>query len=249
MKRIRVAAASVKNLKGKPDVSIDAMQDWKLDITPDHVLRAQGADPAVVRQRNPPLVEYAERALRQGIGLLQPVVVTRHVRVKAVQHQRIVLEGGKALYGKDLLRFLAPAREVVLLLCTIGGPLEDYAALMMAEDFSLALALDGFGTAAVEALSVSACSQVGEGAAARGLQATIPLSPGMDGWPVEQAAPQFFALLPPEEAGIRLTESWMMVPRKSVSMVIGLGEEIEDAGRPCDYCNLRQTCRYQDTYA
>jgi hypothetical protein len=35
----------------------------------------------------------------------------------------------------------------------------------------------------------------------------------------------------------------------SLSQVLGFGLEMNLKGRSCDYCNLNQTCRYQDHYA
>jgi hypothetical protein len=40
----------------------------------------------------------------------------------------------------------------------------------------------------------------------------------------------------------------MMVPRKSISMVLGFGADLTSTGRACDFCNMRETCHYQDHY-
>jgi hypothetical protein len=40
-----------------------------------------------------------------------------------------------------------------------------------------------------------------------------------------------------------------MVPRKSLTMVMGIGAELQSAGKTCDFCAMRETCRYQDHYA
>jgi hypothetical protein len=39
-----------------------------------------------------------------------------------------------------------------------------------------------------------------------------------------------------------------MVPLKSLSMVLGSGPEVDNSGRVCDYCTLKNSCRYQDHY-
>jgi hypothetical protein len=39
-----------------------------------------------------------------------------------------------------------------------------------------------------------------------------------------------------------------MLPRKTLTMVLGAGPEMTAAGRTCDYCSLRDVCRYQDHY-
>jgi hypothetical protein len=40
----------------------------------------------------------------------------------------------------------------------------------------------------------------------------------------------------------------MMVPKKSTSMVIGIGREVEHAGESCDYCSMAATCRYRQEH-
>jgi hypothetical protein len=40
----------------------------------------------------------------------------------------------------------------------------------------------------------------------------------------------------------------MMVPRKSISFVLGIGQDLAGPRRACDLCSLHETCRYQDHY-
>ncbi len=225
------------------------LKEWKLNINVDEVLRAQGADPAVMRSRHPALAAVAERALAEGLPLIEPTLAYRRLRVKSVQHGRLLMVGGGVLSGKLILQNLAPAEEVVVMLGTIGGLLEQYAAAMLAADPVYGLALDSLGSVAIENLVVAACSYFGAGAAERNLHTTIPLNPGLEGWPVDKGQAQIFALLDPAEAGIQLTSAGMMIPQKSLSVVIGVGENVGQGGRVCDYCGMRNTCRYQDEYA
>ena len=67
------------------------------------------------------------------------------------------------------------------------------------------------------------CQQVDEQAEAEGLRTTVPLSPGLVGWPVASGQRQLFALVDAASAGVSLTEGYMMVPKKSTSLAIGIG--------------------------
>ena len=225
------------------------LDKWDLRLDVDAVLRGQGADPAAIRKRSPRLVESAEKALEEGSTLLQPRVITRHLLVMDQVHERLNLEGDGKLSGALLAKHMSGVQEVVIVLCTIGEALEHRAANVAREDAVYGLALDGVGSAGVEALANTACSLIEEQAADKDFQATIPLSPGMVGWPVEQGQPQIFDILDGSEIGVRLTESMMMVPRKSLTFVLGIGRELLAGGRTCDYCSLKETCRYQDHYA
>jgi len=163
-------------------------------------------------------------------------------------HQRLHLNGGGSLSGPLIAQHMAAASEIVAILCTIGSELESHASQVFSQDPVLGLALDGVGSAAIEVLAHSICNDIEQQARKAGQQTSIPLSPGMVGWPVEEGQGQLFALWSGEGIDINLTDSFMMTPAKSLSMIVGLGPDVFQDGRPCDFCSMRQTCRYQDHY-
>ncbi len=224
------------------------LDKWDLRLDVDVILRSQGADPAAIRKRNSSLVESAERALEEGNPLLQPRVTARRLLVKDLHHEQVKLESDGRLSGELLAQHMGGAQEIVIVLCTVGEALERRAADVFKEDAVYGLALDGVGSAGVEALANAACALFEEEATDKDCQVTIPLSPGMVGWPVEQGQPQIFDLLDASEIDVRLTESMMMLPRKSLTFILGIGKELMAGGRTCDYCSLKETCRYQDHY-
>jgi hypothetical protein len=101
--------------------------------------------------------------------------------------------------------------------------------------------LDGLGNAVVELLAQQVCVNI---AVQECMQASTPLSPGNPEWPVEVGQPQIFSLLDPARAGISLTSGGMMLPKKSISFIVGLGLEMSQANL-CEVCSLKETCRYQ----
>jgi hypothetical protein len=223
--------------------------DLDLSLTVDQVLRAQGANPAIIRERSPSLVEIAEQALKVGIPLLKPRVLYRELAIHEAVHERLKLSGGVVLKGNLVSQHLLPAMKVIAILCTIGPHLEQQAAEVMASDMVAGLALEGVGSAAAETLANLACNYFEAQAASSGLKTTMPLSPGMIGWPVEEGQPQIFKLLDGSSIGVALTPSYMMIPRKSLSMVVGVGRDLNIQGSTCDYCSLRETCLYKEHYA
>ena len=236
---------------GKPCSMRDqiVVRDWPLNIDADSVLRGQGADPAIIRQRKPRLVQIAERAAAEGSTLIEPAVIYRTMPVASLRHERVTLNGGSQLTGALLAQHLAPAQQLTLIVCTIGPALEQRVSSLMWNDPSFALALDGFGSVAAEALGVAICSQLEEAAQRDGLHTSIPLSPGMIGWSVDVGQPQIFSLVDAEQIGVTLNDNAQMIPHKSTSMVLGASTAPFSEGRTCDFCALRETCRYQDHYA
>ena len=112
--------------------------NWHLDIDADMVLRGQGADPAVVRQRRPRLIKFAEQARLEGLGLIEPVVVYRILPVEKLRHNSLVFTDGTKWTSAALGEHLAQAQQVSVIVCTLGPALEERISILMRDDPSFA---------------------------------------------------------------------------------------------------------------
>ncbi len=216
--------------------------DFTLDLYVDDILRGEGADPTTARARQPALVKAAEEALRLGMPTILPAAVIHETKIIEHRHNQIRLEGGVALTGSLAVKFLAGAEQVAAAVCTIGPELEKLSSAQ--EDLVLVLALDGLGNAAVESVAQQTCRRIGKRAQEAGLETSAALSPGEPDWPVDVGQPQIFSLLDAGQAGVRLTEGGMMVPKKTISFVVGIGPHMEQADL-CELCSMRERCRYR----
>ena len=175
----------------------------------------------------------AQEVLGEARALLAPAAMYTILPVRDFHHQTVVLDGGATFEGPLAARALAGATQIALAVCTIGPALEERtSARLAAGDPLRALALDGAGTAAVEEVSRLLAARVRDEAMARELGAGMRASPGQEGWSIWQQQ-VFFGLLSAEEIGVRLTESCLMLPRKSVSFVIGFGPEMRPDAVTC----------------
>lgn len=221
-------------------------EDIELEIDVDQVLQGQGADPHIIRERRPKLLTAAEDALQTGSQMINPRVLYKEFNILELRHNKIMLNDGNWLKGKLPANHLGTANKVILSLCTIGSDLGKRTSQLMQTDPVRAIALEGFGGAAVEELANIFCRNLEVKAEKEGQQTTIPLFPGMIGWSVEEGQTQIFHLLNAEKIGVSLSASLMMIPRKSLSMAIGIGKEINNTDSTCDYCTMKDTCRYKD---
>jgi len=222
---------------------MEVRRDWKLVLDVDDVLRNQGADPSAIRSRRPMLVDLAQRALDAGQELLDPASVTRSLPVTGARHRRITVDGGVNLTGPLITEHLGGAERVVAMLCTIGGRLGE--AVASCDDLAYALALDAVGSAAVDALCVAVCNRVEQEAITAGLQTSLPLSPGMEGWDVDPGQREIFSIIEPSAVNVTVSPGLEMWPLKSTTAVIGVGAGIAIKGAICDYCAMRDTCRHR----
>ncbi|MGD8813851.1 MAG: hypothetical protein PVI78_05185 [Anaerolineales bacterium] len=222
------------------------MPHWHIPLDVDRILQAQGADPQSIRERSPHLLQIAEQTLSEAIRHLHPQVYLKRLKVLSSNDQQMSLQDNGVLAGALVTEQLSTATEIIALLCTIGSALERHAMELMPRQAMRAWALDGAGSAAVEILAEAACNAVDKQAQSEDLHTSIPLFPGMQGWPVDEGQAQLFRFWDDEELAIELTPSWMMIPRKSLSMVIGLSKIPFHQGSSCELCSHAQTCRYRD---
>jgi hypothetical protein len=231
------------------------LDSWVLSINVDDVLRAQGADPEAIKIRRSSLVSVTEDALHHAHAFLHPLVLFERYEVGRLVHERLELipksfdQLKPSLKGRLITQHLGRSHEVVIIICTIGSELDELVGSIFRTDPLAALALDGVGSAAVENLAIQACNYFEAQANSAGLSTSMPLNPGMIGWPVEQGQPELFTLVDGDQIQVSLNESCMMVPNKSLSMVIGIGKDVSPLGTSCDYCSLNGVCKYQNHYA
>ncbi len=112
------------------------------------------------------------------------------------------------------------AKKVALCICTIGPALEEEINRLMGENEMVrALILDSLGSEAAEETAIQSDRILVEKAREMGLWPSKRFSPGYGKWDIREQK-YVFQVLPGKDIGVSLTESCMMVPRKSVSFRI-----------------------------
>jgi hypothetical protein len=179
-----------------------------------------GLPPAAAARK---IAEALDSALGESKSLIEPKVV-------------YVTAAGSDLPRSDIFKGL---EKVVFCVCTIGPALEErVTALSKAGDMLAAVVLDAIGSAAAEATARYANGRIEEAADAIGLKTSCRASPGYGDWDVSEQK-NLFELVPAGMIGVTLTESSMMVPRKSISFAVHMAEEpvrlrSEGSCRNCD---------------
>lgn len=96
--------------------------------------------------------------------------------------------------------------------------------------------LDVIGSVIVEKAMDEIQKKLEDDMKLNGLGISDRFSPGYCDWNVSDQH-KLFRLLPENFCGIRLSESSLMNPIKSVSGIIGLGENLKQLGYQCHWCN------------
>ena len=146
------------------------------------------------------------------------------------------------LQSSSIAAHLAGCSRVAVLALTIGALLEQQACeLFAAGDYTAALLLEAAGTTAVETAADKVCALIAEQAGKEGLFTLPRFSPGYGDWDIT-VQPAIVSLAGGGDAGISVHESCMLLPRKSITAVIGLKSSA--TGQPsADNCKFTSCSR------
>lgn len=158
---------------------------------------------------------------------------------------RSLVVGGVALeIGRTLAGQLAHCDVVCVFLCTAGPGIEERSRRLLAEgDPFTGFIADAVGSLVVEAAMERIHERVEALAGERGRRVTNRYSPGYCGWPLREQQ-KLFRLLPAGFCGVRLSDSSLMTPIKTVSGLIGLGQDVRRNPYTCRLCGL-EDCLYR----
>lgn len=209
--------------------------DITIPLEPGPILDRIGCGAAAPPRRVASLVgDYLENYHE----LIAPSWTSVERRITSIDGHRVDLGDGIMLTSPLLSRMLARGERVVIFAVTIGGFLDEVIAqLSVNGDILQASVLDAVGSSAVEKLVQIVETRVREQAAKDGLTAGRRVSPGYCDWEVAQQS-ELFKALGEDTAGIELSASGCMTPRKSLSSIIGLGRPGNgiETFYPCGAC-------------
>jgi len=225
------------------------IRDIHLSLKTREVLRRQGlTGGAKVRPEIKILIQELLASVKKA-RLLEPAVAYEYYTVSSMNGSQISLDGGKAINGPLIPAIFPEAKELAVILCTIGPRLEkqvtDYS---KSKEAMRGMILDGIGSTAVDMTALEALKLIASEGSSRGYEISSPVNPGMSGFPLTEQW-NLLELVNADEIGVSLTASGVLVPRKSVSMVIGIGPKMTrwTQAQVCARCNLRETCHYKVT--
>jgi hypothetical protein len=156
---------------------------------------------------------------RRARGVLEPKYFHKRLSINAARGRTLELEGGVIFESGDLVKLAAGAAAVVVMAATVGDGIDKLIGEYnrRGETFAMLVA-DAVGSVAAEELVSLAHGSVKAEAARAGEVVTRRVSPGYGDFDLA-AQELLLALSGGAELGIRLTENYMMVPRKSVTAV------------------------------
>lgn len=141
--------------------------------------------------------------------------------------------------GQSLRKHLANATKVIFLSATVGEMVEEAASSAFARgEYALGMLIDAAATAAVEQAADELEKLLTNKYQKEGFKMTFRFSPGYGDWDLSEQG-KVTVLANTEAIGVTLTDSLMLMPRKSITAVIGLCPDINDdtPSKGCNKCS------------
>ncbi|MCD7947056.1 MAG: methionine synthase [Oscillospiraceae bacterium] len=160
----------------------------------------------------------------------------------ALKQTDLVLAGG------DIRAHLSGCTRAALMAVTLGIAADRYIDSRKSTDLTAALILDACATQLVEEVCDQVQDEIAQSAGEEGLCVTSRFSPGYGDLPLT-IQPQVLRILDTERRiGLTCTARQLLLPRKSVTAIVGFSAHLPDAihtGGKCDTCAKRESCTFR----
>ena len=214
-----------------------------INLTPSHIRRILGDS----KDENQEMInDIVNEVLEDAAGICEikaEYVLFPEIRydneAKTISLNGITFNIGKIIWGQ-----LKKSESAALFLCTAGEKIGELSRKLIAEkDFLKGYIYDIAGSEIVEAAADIMQEKLRLQMEKENMAITNRFSPGYCGWDVSEQH-KLFSLIPGNYCGIRLTESALMIPIKSVSGVIGIGSAVSFRPYTCSFCDDKN-CIYR----
>lgn len=210
----------------------------------DEAFRYMGCKNGEINEKILKITEECEKGL---IKAIKPRYVYRTFNIKETDRGIEISGSSLLLKGKDISSHLKGCNRCVLLCATLSSDVDKLIRAYEAEGMEKALIADSLASAAVEQVCEEAENEIRE--AVGNYSYTWRFSPGYGDFPLDIQEEFLNVIDAPKRIGVSVTDSLILIPRKSVTAVMGISEkEIPRGRRGCGNCNMKDTCRYRKNY-
>ena len=143
-------------------------------------------------------------------------------------------------------KHLTGCGQAILLAVTLGPGVDAQIRRAGVGDIAAGVASDALGSALAEQAADAAEAQLRQWAATEGKYLTGRFSPGYGDWNIAVQPLVAAALDTARKAGLCVTDTNLMTPRKSVTALLGVSDHpVKGQLAGCGHCVLRTRCEYR----
>ena len=192
------------------------------------------------------LLDQLKKAIDIARSKVLPKTSIARIKILNFKPDSLELDGGVILATKEFSSYIKGATHIYAFVVTIGRALEEAASSYMGSgDHLFGYLLDRLGSFAVESLAKNTEYDLRRALEPEELSVSMRFSPGYCDWRIEEQF-KLATIIDFTKAGVVLTKNCMMIPKKSISAVVGVGPKELFSKRisPCEVCNMK-VCDYR----
>lgn len=216
------------------------IQGIKPEIEPQKIYRLLGYN------GNPGLSRKIENRVMENIHhshqILKPEALYTERDIKEICDDTLILNDDISFKSSGLIHAVRKCQKVIVFLVTIGKGLDlKINNLMSQKRLTEAYLLDSIGSVAVEEAASGLQRIIDEDLQNHFKKTTLRFSPGYCDWKLEEQE-KIFHILDTKLIGVKLSPSYLMSPRKSISGIFGIGDRKDmkkNKTNPCYFCDLK----------
>lgn len=222
------------------------MPDSDFSIEKSEVLRYLGYRG---QELGPELERLMEEMCQRCLESARPRYYWRSFALAADGNGQPELAGtGVVLRGVDIRKHLDRGAACAVMAATLGLEPEREMLRIGRRSTTGEIVFNAACTALIESVADACEREIQAYARGKGLAAGYRYSPGYGDFPLEQQGAVLGVIEAGTRLGITLTDSMLMVPKKSVSALIGLypaGAGIRRGGSTCETCENYSSCQFR----
>lgn len=185
------------------------------------------------------LLDKYEPIVREN---LRPAYVYRQGDVERTENELKIC--GISLLGNDIRRHLDGCEKAIILGATVSAEADKLIRQTSVTDMAAALAVDALCSAAIEQVCNLAEEEIF--AAVNAPYRTWRFSAGYGDLPISHQKELLFALNAQRRIGLTVTDSFLLIPSKSVTAIIGIRDSApSETSRGCSVCRMRENCAFR----
>ena len=193
------------------------------------------------------LIEIIEECRNITKDRINPRYTFRVYSIKQNYKGIIELEGTNLiLESNDLYEILKDCNECILMAATLGINIEKDIKKYSCTELTKGIIIDSCATTAIEEVCDRVQNEIENNILKNGQYLTFRYSPGYGDLSIEKNTEILTILNGQKEIGLTITNSGIMIPRKSVIAIIGITDKkVEQDKTSCSTCKNKSKCKFK----
>ena len=193
------------------------------------------------------LIEIIEECRNITKDRINPRYTFRVYSIKQKYKGIIELEGTNLiLESNDLYEILKDCNECILMAATLGINIEKDIKKYSCTELTKEIIIDSCATTAIEEVCDRVQNEIENNILKNGQYLTFRYSPGYGDLSIEKNTEILTILNGQKEIGLTITNSGIMIPRKSVIAIIGITDKkVEQDKTSCSTCKNKSKCKFK----